>query len=38
MSPSTTVVTLEQSYAECRRLNREFGTTYYWATYALPRV
>jgi phytoene synthase len=31
-------VTLEQSYAECRRLNREFGTTYYWATYALPRI
>jgi 15-cis-phytoene synthase len=33
-----TQVTLEQSYAECRRLNRQFGTTYYWATYALPRV
>jgi phytoene synthase len=31
-------VTLEQSYAECRRLNRAYGTTYYWATYALPRV
>ncbi len=31
-------VTLEQSYEECRRLNRAFGTTYYWATYALPRV
>jgi phytoene synthase len=31
-------VTLERSYAECRRLNREYGTTYYWATYALPRV
>lgn len=35
---STTTVTLEQSYAECRRLNRAYGTTYYWATYALPRV
>jgi 15-cis-phytoene synthase len=33
-----TAVTLEQSYAECRRLNREYGTTYYWATFALPRI
>jgi len=32
------VVTLEQSYAECRRLNRRYGTTYYWSTYVLPRV
>ena len=32
------MVTLEQSYAECRRLNRRYGTTYYWSTYALPRV
>lgn len=31
-------VTLEESYAECRRLNKAYGTTYYWATYALPRV
>jgi 15-cis-phytoene synthase len=30
--------TLEQSYAECRRLNKLHGTTYYWSTYALPRV
>jgi phytoene synthase len=36
--PHTGPVTLEQSYAECRRLNRAYGTTYYWATYALPRV
>jgi phytoene synthase len=31
-------VTLEQSYAECRRLNRAHGTTYYLATCTLPRV
>jgi 15-cis-phytoene synthase len=31
-------VTLERSYAECRRLNRAYGTTYYWSTFALPRV
>jgi len=31
-------VTLEQSYAECRQLNKRHGTTYYWSTYALPRV
>ena len=31
-------VSLEQSYAHCRSLNRRFGTTYFWATYALPRV
>jgi phytoene synthase len=30
--------TLEQSYAECKRLNKLHGTTYYWSTYALPRV
>ncbi len=32
------VVTLEQSYAECRRLNKLHGTTYYWSTYALPSI
>ena len=31
-------VSLEASYAHCRSLNRRFGTTYFWATYALPRV
>jgi phytoene synthase len=36
--PSGNGVTLEASYAECRRLNRAYGTTYYWSTYALPRV
>ena len=34
----TTVPTLTQSYAECRRLHRAHGTTYYWATKALPIV
>jgi len=32
------VVTLDESYATCRRLNKRHGTTYYWSTYALPRV
>jgi phytoene synthase len=31
-------VTLAQSYAACRALHRAHGTTYYWATKALPRV
>jgi 15-cis-phytoene synthase len=31
-------VTLEASYAHCRELNRRYGTTYYWSTFALPRV
>jgi len=31
-------VTLERSYDECRRLNKLHGTTYYWSTYALPRI
>jgi phytoene synthase len=34
----TTVVTLEQSYARCRQLNRRYGTTYYWSTHLLPVV
>ena len=32
------VVTLEESYARCRELNRRYGTTYYWSTKVLPRV
>jgi phytoene synthase len=32
------MTTLEQSYARCRALNKAYGTTYYAATYALPRV
>jgi phytoene synthase len=31
-------VTLEESYALCRRLNRRHGTTYYWSALVLPRV
>ncbi len=31
-------VTLDESYAECRALNKRHGTTYYWATFALPSV
>lgn len=31
-------VTLEESYARCRTLNRRYGTTYYWSTMLLPRV
>lgn len=31
-------VTLEESYAHCRRLNRKNGTTYYWSTTVLPAV
>jgi phytoene synthase len=32
------MVTLEQSYARCRQLNRRYGTTYYWSTHLLPPV
>jgi 15-cis-phytoene synthase len=32
------VITLEQSYAACRRLTRAHGTTYYWSTLVLPKV
>jgi 15-cis-phytoene synthase len=32
------VVTLEQSYARCKQLNRRYGTTYYWSTHLLPPV
>jgi phytoene synthase len=31
-------VTLEESYACCRALNKRYGTTYYWSTWALPPV
>jgi len=31
-------VTLEQSYAHCKALNKRNGTTYYWATQVLPSV
>ena len=32
------MTTLEASYAECRRLNKRHGTTYYWSTMVLPSV
>ena len=32
------MITLEASYERCRALNKRYGTTYYWSTYALPRV
>ncbi len=32
------MVTLEQSYARCKQLNRRYGTTYYWSTHLLPVV
>jgi phytoene synthase len=35
---STRPPTLDESYRRCRQLNRAYGTTYYWSTYALPRV
>lgn len=31
-------VTLEESYERCRHLNKQYGTTYYWSTLALPKV
>ena len=32
------MITLEDSYARCRALNRKYGTTYYWSTQLLPVV
>jgi phytoene synthase len=32
------MTTIDQSYARCRALNKAYGTTYYAATYALPRM
>lgn len=32
------MVTLDESYARCKTLNRRYGTTYYWSTYLLPKV
>ena len=31
-------VSLEASYENCRRLNKRYGTTYYWSTSLLPRL
>ena len=33
-----TRLTLEDSYEQCRRLNKQHGTTYYWSTRLLPKV
>jgi 15-cis-phytoene synthase len=38
VTPGSPPVTLEHSYERCRELNKRYGTTYYWSTYALPRV
>jgi 15-cis-phytoene synthase len=35
---TTDRITLEQSYAHCKALNKRNGTTYYWATTVLPVV
>jgi 15-cis-phytoene synthase len=37
-STEATVITLDASYARCRELNKAYGTTYYAATFVLPRV
>lgn len=37
-SAAGSVVTLEESYRQCRELNKRYGTTYYWSTKVLPRV
>ena len=29
---------LETGYRQCAELTRAYGTTYYWSTYALPRI
>ena len=31
-------VSLEESYERCKGLNKRYGTTYYWSTFALPRI
>ena len=32
------MITLDESYARCRELNKAYGTTYYAATFLLPRA
>ena len=32
------MTTLDESYARCRVLNKQYGTTYYWSSYLLPKV
>jgi phytoene synthase len=38
VNPSGRRITLEESYARCKALNRQAGTTYFWATQVLPTV
>ncbi len=38
IAPQSRARELQASYARCRRLHRANGTTYYWATRALPRA
>jgi 15-cis-phytoene synthase len=38
LTGATVSVTLEESYARCRELNKRYGTTYYWSTKVLPKV
>lgn len=38
IAPSDRVVSLEESYSRCKELNKRYGTTYYWSTFALPRI
>jgi phytoene synthase len=33
-----TALTLDESYERCRQLNKRYGTTYYWSTFALPPI
>ena len=32
------MITLDESYRRCKALHRRYGTTYFWATYALPSI
>ena len=34
----TARVTLDESYAKCKELNKRYGTTYYWSANVLPRI
>ena len=35
---ATAAPTLDASYRLCRRLNKRYGTTYYWSSLVLPRL
>jgi phytoene synthase len=38
MTAPGAAVSLQESYARCKELNRRHGTTYYWAAQVLPAV